>query len=132
MIAHGVAVGWKLRILSEVASHDLRIALYGSDAALGPQTASYTPDGEAQGAGYEAGGQALQNVSAMGNGSSVELRADDPVWPNASLVGVRGALVYDNSVAGKPALFVLDFGEEVSGTNAPFELDLPAPLYVWL
>ena len=59
MIAHGVAVGWKLRILSEVASHDLRIALYGSDAALGPQTASYTPDGEAQGAGYEAGGQAL-------------------------------------------------------------------------
>ena len=91
MIAHGVAVGWKLRILSEVASHDLRIALYGSDAALGPQTASYTPDGEAQGAGYEAGGQALQNVSAMGNGSSVELRADDPVWPNASLVGVRGA-----------------------------------------
>jgi hypothetical protein len=103
-----------------------KIALYTSAATLGKATAVYTATGEATGSGYTAGGQALAGFSATLDGDTAVLDwTTDPSWANATITA-RGALIY-NSSKGNKAVAVLDFGADVTSTNAAFTVALPAP-----
>jgi hypothetical protein len=102
----------------------LKIALYTSMAALGPDTTVYTTAGETSGAGYTAGGLTLTNVTvSQGNGIAY-VDFDNPAWSGASFTA-RGALIYNSSKSNK-AMFVLDFGMNQTAVNENFVLDLPA------
>jgi hypothetical protein len=102
----------------------LKIALYTSMAALGPDTTVYTTTGETSGAGYTAGGLTLTNVTvSQGNGIAY-VDFDNPAWSGASFTA-RGALIYNSSKSNK-AMFVLDFGMNQTAVNENFVLDLPA------
>lgn len=126
MITDSIVHSFKRELLDGVhqAGDVYMIALYTSSAALGPDTTVYSSAGESKGAGYTAGGMQLTGRSVKQSSSGAAwLEWADPVWKNARF-SARGALIY-NATRGNRALRVLDFGEEVTSTNAPFTVELP-------
>lgn len=124
MIVAGLANSWKLELLQAMAADVFRIALYTKDAVLSKQTTVYTTAGEVFGPGYQAGGQVLGGFTAIAfDDLAVAGWTIDPVWPDAT-IRARGALIYNYSRENR-ALAVLDFGEDIAGTHAPFRVTLP-------
>lgn len=103
-----------------------KIALYTSAATLGAATTGYTASGEvANGNGYTTGGATLSGRATAIQGGRGTLDFTDPTWP-ASTITARGALIYNDTQPGKPAICVLDFGADITSTNDVFTVDLPA------
>jgi len=130
MIRHTVPAQARLDFFNGVhqPTHEYRLALYGPDAALGEGTPGYTADGEVGGLGYDAGGQALTDrVAELMDDGNAFVAFGNPTWPTAT-ISARGAMIYNASVAGQPALAILDFGETVTSTNGPFTVSLPERL----
>ncbi len=111
-----------------------KMALYSAKASLGPNTESYTPENEIEATGYSSGGMVLEGY-AVKLGAAKDKKGVstmvafldwdvDPKW-NSATITARGALIYDDSAPGKPAIAVFDFGQEVKSTNGPFEVILP-------
>jgi hypothetical protein len=110
-----------------------KVALYTAAANIGPATTTYTgTSGEVSGAGYTAGGNTLSiSVSpTSGNNSSQVPTAfvsfSNTTWANATFT-CRGALIYNDSVAGKPSVAVLDFGSDKTVSNDTFQIIFPTP-----
>jgi len=93
------------------ASHTFKIALYTGAADLSASTSTYTTAAEVVGAGYDAGGKGLVAIHPVTEGSAALASFGDVTWPGSSFV-TRGALIYNSSVAGNPAVAVLDFGAD--------------------
>lgn len=106
--------------------HDYKIALYTDIATLGEDTEVYTSANEVEGTNYEMGGKSLSGVSYSREGRVSYMTFDDPQWPN-STIRARGGLIYNNSLPGKNAIAVLDFGKNYRSTNGLFEVLLPPP-----
>lgn len=107
-LEQGQTTSFKLRCLSVLSGATLKMALYTEDAALGPDTAVYTTDGEVTGSGYTAGGVILANVVITTSGTTAYLSFDAPEWDPAEF-SARGALIYD-ATDSDSAVAVLDFG----------------------
>ena len=105
-----------------LSSNTLKIALYTANADLNESTTAYTTSGEVTGTGYVAGGVALTGVTINSSGFTAYVDFADVVF-NAS-VTARCALIYNNSVTGKPSIAVLDFGSDKTSTN--FTITMPA------
>lgn len=109
-----------------LAADTYKIALYTSAAALSKAMTAYSATNEAAGSGYTAGGQALVGFTAGLDTDTAYLDwTTDPVWNPASITA-RGALIYNASRSNK-AVAVLDFGADITSTNGPFTVQLPAP-----
>ena len=99
-----------------------KIALYSNAATLHAGTTAYTATGEIAQAGYTAGGEDMVSAGVtlvtVPNvpGKTAVIDFADVSWA-AALTGVRGALIYNSSAAGNPAVAVLDFGNDVSSTT---------------
>lgn len=101
-----------------------KIALYNSDASLGPQTASYTSDNEVVAAGYAAGGAELtvdQTPTTGPSGDVAYVSFANVSWSGA--ITARGALIY-KVAAGNPTVCVLDFGSSKTSTTQ-FQVQFP-------
>ena len=105
-------------------AHTYRLALYTSDANIGPATVAYTARGEVRGPGYTAGGIRLAGrvVGSDKQGRAV-LTFVQPARIENCTITARGAIVYNDSAEGKPVLCVLDFGSDVRSANGPFSVD---------
>jgi len=119
MIQHGICLEAKKAFLFGVhqPGDDYRIAFYGRDAKIGPNTRSYTNAGEITGKGYPIGGVLLKGFK---NGM-----AGKNAYDNATF-SASGALIYNASKDGA-ALCVLNFGAERHVTDGKFELKFPIP-----
>lgn len=106
-----------------------KMALYGPDALLSKLTESYSIENEIVGQGYVAGGKILTDrvVAVANDADTVYMDFSDVLWPVSTLAGVSGAIVYNSSKAGNPAIGVIDFGQTYSSTNGPFKVQLPPP-----
>lgn len=102
------------------------MALYGEGADLGPQTRAYTPANEIVGMGYTPGGIMLKgfHCGLAGKVAFIDW-SEDPIWP-VSTFSARYGLIY-NASKDNMAVSVVDFGESVRSTNAPFRIELPPP-----
>lgn len=87
---------------------ELRIALYGQDADIGPSTTAYTTTGEVSGTGYTAGGEELENQMIYQSNGSAWVTWDNPSWPSASFYA-SGAMIY-NATKSNAAVMILNFG----------------------
>ena len=105
-----------------LATNTLKIALYTAAANLNEATTVYTTSGEVTGDGYVAGGVTLTGVTISSSGYTAFVDFADVVF-NAS-VTARCALIYNDTVVGKPSIAVLDFGSDKTSTN--FTITLPA------
>jgi hypothetical protein len=111
----------------DFSTHTFRAALYTSAASLNASTTAYTSAGEISGAGYAAGGQVLVQTPPVTEGGTAFVDFADVSWPSATFIA-RGALIYNSSVAGNPAVIVLDFGADRVAVASTFSVQFPAPV----
>jgi len=104
-----------------------RIALYTAMAPLGPDTLTYTTEGEVVGIGYVQGGQDLLNPQVLLDTAARVAFAtfDNATW-NDSVITARGALIY-NQTEQQRAVAVIDFGVDRVSNHGPFEVQFPPP-----
>ncbi len=114
----------------DFATDTFRLALYDSTASLTAATTAYTATGElATAGGYTAGGATTAvtvSTSATSNGVVVMIDFADVSWAAATFTA-RGALLYDDTAAGNPAVAVLDFGTNRTVTAGTFTVQFPQP-----
>jgi hypothetical protein len=122
MITTGVTCEAKLIFLSAVLNDQCKLALYTSQASIGPDTKVYTPEGECKGQGYKAGGVPLKGCRVWEDRGSACLTWDSPTLPNASITAA-GFAIYDAS-KGNKVLFVGAYGAEYTSSNGPFTANL--------
>lgn len=101
-----------------------KIALYTSSATLDASTTAYSATNEVSGTGYTAGGEALTNVSPTTSGTTAFVDFADVTWSSATITA-RGALIYNSTAAGNPAVAVLDFGADKTSTAGDFTVIFP-------
>ena len=105
--------------------NSFKLSMYTSSATLGKSTTSYTSDNEVSSpSGYSATGKALVPVTPT-------LDSDTAVvdFVDLSFVGVtltaRGAVIYNDTASGDPAVAVLDFGGDKTATSGTFTIQFP-------
>ena len=101
-----------------------KIALYTNSASFDASTTAYTGTNEVSGTGYSAGGNTLTRVDPTTSGTTAFTDFADTTW-SSSTITARGALIYNDSAAGNPAVVVLDFGSDKTSTNGDFTVVFP-------
>lgn len=104
--------------------HTFRAALYTSSATMSAATTAYSTTNEVSGTNYVAKGNALTNVNPTSSGTTGFTDFADTTWSSATLTA-RGALIYNDSASGDPAVAVLDFGGDKTSTNGDFTIQFP-------
>lgn len=136
-----VCNSWYTSLLAAAinASTDtFRVALYTSSATMDATTAAYTSTNELPTAGgYTAGGATTTctvTTVLTQNGYVVICDFADVSWAAATFTA-RGAMLYDDTAAGNPAVMILDFGSDKTVTAGTFTVSFVAvangsgPLY---
>lgn len=101
-----------------------KIALYDNNASFDASTTAYTATNEITGTGYTAGGNTLTRIDPTSSGTTAFTDFADTTW-SSSTITARGALIYNDSAAGNPAVVVLDFGSDKTSTNGDFTVVFP-------
>ena len=137
-IAQTVTTSFKVELLQAVhnfgptSPNTFKIALYTGAASIGATTTVYSTTNEVTGTGYTAGGNTLViSVSpTSGNNSSgvptAYISFNNSTWTSATFTA-RAALIYNDTVAGKPSVAVLDFGSDKTVSNDTFQISFPTP-----
>ena len=99
-----------------VTGNTFKLALYNQNATFNAETTAYTSTNEIAASGtYTAGGVALTTYTPTSANTTAYMDFVD-----LSLTGVTittfGALIYNSSAAGNPAVCVLDFGGQRTTT----------------
>ena len=127
-ITQAIPTSFKAEILQGIhdSADTYKMALYTSVATLGASTTAYSATNEVVGTGYTIGGTTLSGFNVTTSGTTAILDfTTDPFWENATITA-RGALIYNSSKSNK-AVYVLDFGSDITSTNGTFAVTLPAP-----
>jgi|TARA_R100000654_G_scaffold13293_2_gene28960 hypothetical protein len=112
---------------SNPGGNTFKLAMYTNSAVLGKSTTSFTTSGQVSSpsGGYSSGGKALVNT-----GTSLATNTAITDFSDLSFVGVtltaRGALIYNDTASGDPAVAVLDFGGDKTATSGTFTIQFPA------
>ena len=101
-----------------------KIALYTNSASFDASTTAYTATNEVSGTGYSAGGNTLTRVDPTSSGTTAFTDFADTTW-SSSTITARGAMIYNDSAAGNPAVVILDFGSDKTSTNGDFTVVFP-------
>jgi hypothetical protein len=105
-----------------------KLALYTNSATIGADTTAYPGDstgGQVSNSGqYTQGGGTLVNALVSVNGTTAFVDFNDLSFTGVTLTA-RGALIYNDSAAGDPAVAVLDFGGDKTATAGTFTIQFP-------
>jgi hypothetical protein len=102
-----------------------KLALYDNSASFTAATTAYTSSNEVGASGsYTAGGGALTNVTPTSTGTTAFTDFSDLSFTSATITAY-GALIYNSSQAGNPAVCVLDFGGAKASTAGTFQIIFP-------
>lgn len=103
-----------------------KLALYTNSASFTAATTAYTATNEVGASGtYSAGGGALTNVTPTSSGTTAFTDFADISFTSATITA-RGAMIYNDSAAGDPAVCILDFGSDKTSTAGTFQIVFPA------
>ena len=101
------------------------IALYTNSASLHASTTAYTTSNEVSGTGYTAKGTSLTRVDPSTSGTTALTDFSDATFSSATITA-RGAMIFNDSASGDPAVCILDFGADKASTNGDFTVQFPA------
>ena len=113
-----------LKGVHDFENDTFKMALYTSSATLDASTTAYTVTTEVSGTGYTAGGQALDSPTVTLSGTTAFVDFADETWTTATITA-RGALIYNSTAAGNPAVAVFDFGADKTSTAGDFVVQFP-------
>ena len=126
-----MATSFKQQLLQGVhnftngTGNTFKLALYDNNASFTAATTAYTASNEVGNSGsYAAGGGALTNVTPTTSGTTAFTDFADLTFTSATITA-RGALIYNDTVAGDPAVVVLDFGSDKASTAGDFQIVFP-------
>jgi hypothetical protein len=109
--------------IHDLTTDVIKIALYTASADLNEDTTVYSTTNEIANTGtYVAGGAQLTPITIGTSGYTAFVG-----FPNISWTGTitaRCALIYNDTVAGKPSIAVLDFGSDKTSTIT-FTITMP-------
>ena len=126
-----MATSFKVELLKGV--HDFtnstgdtfKLALYDNSASFTAATTAYTSSNEVGASGsYSAGGGAVTNVTPTSSGTTALTDFADLTFTSATITAY-GALIYNDTAAGDPAVVVLDFGGAKTSTAGDFQIVFP-------
>jgi len=107
------------------SGNTFKLALYTNSATFNATTTAYTSANEVSNSGsYSAGGGALTNVTPTSSGTTGLTDFADLAFTSATITA-RGALIYNDTAAGDPAVAVLDFGADKTSTTGTFTIQFP-------
>lgn len=127
-ITQGVCVSYKGEIMEGIHSptDTYKIALFTSAATLNKLSTNYNAANEVpNGGGYTTGGKVLTGFNVTTGTDKAWLSFDDVSWTSATFTA-RGALIYNDTVVGKPTVMVIDFGSDKTVSGFTFLVDFPA------
>jgi len=101
------------------------IALYTNSASFTAATTAYTSSNEISGTNYSAKGGALTNVNPTTSSTTAFTDFADEVFSNVTISSVRGAMIFNDSASGDPAVCILDFGGDKTSTAGDFTIQFP-------
>ena len=104
--------------------NSFKLALYTSSATLGAATTAYSATNETSGTNYSAGGSALTNVNPSSSGTTGFTDFADLTFSNVT-VTANGALIYNDTASGDPAVCSLAFGGDKTSTAGDFTIQFP-------
>ena len=126
-----MATSFKQEVLQGVhnftngTGNTFKLALYTNSASFTAATTAYTSSNEVSASGsYSAGGGALTNVTPTTSGTTALTDFNDITFTSATITA-RGALIYNDTAAGDPAVVVLDFGTDKTSTAGDFTVVFP-------
>ena len=101
------------------------LALYTSSASLGAGTTAYSTSNEVSGTNYTAKGASLTRVDPSTSGTTALTDFADLTFSTAT-VTANGALIFNDSASGDPAVCALAFGADKTSTAGDFTIQFPA------
>jgi len=101
-----------------------RLALYTSSASLSASTTAYTTSGEASGTNYTAKGDQLTRVDPSTSGTTALTDFADLVFSTLTITA-NGAMIFNDSASGDPAVIILAFGGDKTSTAGDFTVTFP-------
>ena len=96
-----------------------------SSATLSAATTAYTTSNEVSGTNYSAKGGELTRIDPSTSGTTALTDFADETF-SSSTITARGALIFNDSASGDPAVCVLDFGADKSSSSGDFTVVFPA------
>lgn len=101
------------------------LALYTSSATLGASTTAYTTSNETSGTGYTAKGAALTRIDPSNDGTTGITDFANLTFSSSSITA-NGALIFNESASGDPAVCALAFGGDKTSSSGDFTIQFPA------
>ena len=109
-----------------VSGNVFKLALYNNSASFTAATTAYTTTNEVANSGsYTAGGGTLSKVTPTSSGTTALTDFADLSFTTATITAF-GALIYNDTATGNPAVAVLDFGGSKTSTSGTFTIVFPA------
>ena len=132
-ITSAICTSFKVELLK--GTHDFtattgntfKIALYDSDATLGASTTAFSTSEEitnTSGTAYTSGGATLTSVTPVASSTTAVCDFSDVSFSSASFTA-NGALIYNSSASGNPAVCAIAFGSDKTATNGTFTIQFP-------
>ena len=106
------------------SGNTFNLALYTSSASLDAATTAYTTYNEVYGSGYTAKGAALTNVTPTTSSTTAYADFADLTFSTVSITA-RGAMIFNDSASGDPAVCILDFGSDKTASSGDFTIQFP-------
>jgi hypothetical protein len=123
---------FKVQILQGVhnfstgSGQTFKLALYNNSASFTAATTAYTTTNEVSASGsYALGGGTLTKVTPTSSGTTALTDFADLSFTTATITAF-GALIYNDTATGNPAVAVLDFGGSKVSTSRTFTIVFPA------
>jgi hypothetical protein len=104
------------------------LALYTSSATLDKDTTAYSSTNEitnTSGSAYSAKGNALTSVTPVLSTDTAVCDFANTSWSSASFTA-NGCLIFNDDVAGDPAVCAIAFGGDKTVTSGTFTIEFPA------
>jgi len=109
--------------IHDLTTDVIKIALYTASADLNENTTVYSSTNEVAATGtYSLGGAQLTPITVSSSGYTAYVGFPNISWTGA--ITARCALIYNDTVAGKPSIAVLDFGSDKTSTTT-FTITMP-------
>ena len=129
-ITTALPTSFKVEILKGVhnftasSGDTFKMALYTSSASLGAATTAYTTSNEVSGTNYTAKGNTLTSVTPVASSTTALCDFADTTWSSATITA-NGAMIFNESASGDPAVAILAFGADKTSTAGDFVVSFP-------
>lgn len=112
--------------VGHAGTYDTLVTAAGTPGTGAPTTSNLGTDEVAASGSYSAGGFTMAGYTAGATTTTSWIDwTTDPSFTTATISSV-GAMLYDDTVAGKPVIGLFDFGGTITSTAGTFTITLPA------